>query len=56
MPHEHRDQVSKARLFIPTTTEKAHVQSRKQLKQDLEDVAKLKNELEAYLELLKNKM
>lgn len=56
MPHEMRDPVSKARLFIPTTSEKAHVQSRKELKQNLEDVSKLKKELEAYLELLKNKM
>jgi hypothetical protein len=55
MPHERRDPHSKARLFIPTTSEKAHVQSQRQLKTDLEEVAKLKRELEGYLDLLKNK-
>lgn len=55
MAHEKRDPVSKARLFVPTHSERAHVQSRKQLKQDMEDVAKLKKELEGYLELLKKK-
>ena len=56
MPHERRCPISKARIFVPTTSERVHVQSRKQIKQDLEDVSKLKKELEAYLELLKNKI
>jgi len=55
MPHERRDPVSKARLFIPTVSEKSHIQSQRQLKKDLDEVAKLKKELEGYLDLLKNK-
>lgn len=55
MAHEHRDPVSKARLFIPTASERAHVQGQKELKKSLEEVAKLKKELEGYLGLLKNK-
>jgi hypothetical protein len=55
MPHEKRDPHSKARLFIPTHSERVHVQSRKQLKQDMEDITKLKKELEGYLGLLKGK-
>jgi len=56
LPHERRDNHSKARLFVPTTSEKAHVQSRKQLTKDLDEVSKLKKELEGYIELLKNKL
>lgn len=55
MPREHRDPHSKARLFIPTAAEKAHVQRQRELKQSLEEVNSLKAELKDLVESIKNK-
>ncbi|AYJ75963.1 hypothetical protein BSP14_088 [Bacillus phage BSP14] len=46
MPMERRDPVSKARLFIPTTSERALVKSQRQLSKSLEEVDSLKKELQ----------
>lgn len=46
MPFEKRDEVSGAKLFIPTASERAIRESQRQLNQELEDVAKLKKELQ----------
>lgn len=55
MPKEFRDPHSKARLFIPTQAERAHVQRQRQMKQDMEEVAQLKSELKDLVKSLKNK-
>lgn len=53
MPTEKRDPNSHARLFIPTTTEKSFLSGTRKLKQDLEDVGKLKAELTEILAQVK---
>jgi len=45
MPLEKRDPHSKARLFIPTNRERAMVHSQRLLNKELDEVAKLKEEL-----------
>jgi len=45
MPLEKRDPHSKARLFIPTNRERSLVHSQRLLNKELDEVAKLKEEL-----------
>ncbi|AIW03303.1 hypothetical protein CPT_Mater146 [Bacillus phage Mater] len=49
MPLEHRDPVSKAKLFIPTNRERSLVLDQRRLKESLSDVDKLKAELQELL-------
>ncbi|QQO40587.1 hypothetical protein 015DV002_150 [Bacillus phage 015DV002] len=55
MPAERRDPASKARLFIPTTRERSLVRDQRQLTQSLEEVEKIKQELQNMMDTLKNK-
>lgn len=55
MPKEVRDHRSGARLFVPTASERAHIQQQRELKQSIEEVNKLKAELKELAESLKNK-
>lgn len=55
MPAERRDPASKARLFIPTTRERSLVRDQRQLTRSLEEVEKMKQELQDIMNSLKDK-
>ena len=50
MPIEKRDHVSGAKLFIPTSSERATLQNARKLKQELDEVGKMKEELAKLIE------
>ncbi len=55
MPAERRDPASKARLFIPTTRERSLIRDQRQLTRSLEEVEKMKQELQNIMNSLKDK-
>jgi len=55
MPFERRDPVSKARLFVPTASERALVKSQKELNKSLTEIEKMKQELRQMLNEAKGK-
>jgi hypothetical protein len=55
MPHEKRDKHSKARLFIPTQSEKTLVNSQRQLNESIEELDAMKAELQKILDEAKKK-
>lgn len=55
MPLEKRDPTSKARLFIPTNSERALVTSQRELNKGLEEIEAMKKELREMLDSGKKK-
>lgn len=55
MPIEKRDPVSKAKLFVPTTSERTFRQSQRDMQKGLEDIDKMKKELQNLIDKAKKK-
>jgi hypothetical protein len=55
MPIEKRDLVSKAKLFVPTASERTLRKSQVQLDNELKEVQGLKAELQRMMDEIKNK-
>lgn len=53
MPLEQRDPESKARLFVPTTSERAMIKSQRQMNESLEELDAMKKELREILDAAK---